>query len=206
MNSMFNQFLSLTALLATLFPFQQIDHHLPKAVEGKFCSPAGKGELPKARFVRKGGRETKLIVRLEKGLLTIDGVEQGRDLSLYERVDLGTVRNENASATADARLFLWEHWSKQRLGYLTLTGSSVDATSTSHIFIERDETGRWRVAWRIVRHNGLIHDLPTYYAVGWVRPGGWRKPGLGLAVGEQPAPKKHQLEFRDRCGDIEQSL
>lgn len=202
---MFKRFL-LVALVPTFLAFQGIDRHLPPAVEAKLCTPAPKNELPNDRFARKGGRETKVSVRLEKGLLTVAGVEQGRDLSLYERVDLGSVRNESTSAFADARLFLWEHWSTQKFGYLTLTGSSVDATSTSHIFIERDETGRWRVAWRIVRHYGLIHDLTTYYAVDWVRPGGWRKPGLTLGVGEQPDPNKHELEFRDKCGDIEQSL
>ena len=202
---MFTRFL-LLALLPTFLAFQGGDRHPPPAVEGKLCTPAPKNELPNDRFARKGGRETKVSVRRDKGLLTVEGVEQGRDLSLYERVDLGSVRNENASAFADARLFLWEHWSKQKFGYLTLTGSSVDATSTSHIFIERDKTGRWKVAWRIVRHNELIHDLPTYYAVDWVRPGGWRKPGLALGVGEQPDPKKHELEFKDKCGDIEQSL
>lgn len=196
----------LLALLATLLVSQGTDRHVPRAVEAKVCTPAPKDELPVDRFARKGGRETKVTARFDKGLLTVDGVEQGRDLSSYERVDLGSVRNESESAIADARLFLWEHWSKRKPGYLTLTGSSVDATSTSHIFIERDGTGRWRVAWRIVRHNGLIDDLPTYYAVDWVRPGGWRKPGLALGVGEQPDPKKHELEFRDRCGDIEQSL
>ena len=202
---MFKRFFFL-ALLPTLLVVQGIVRHLPPAVEAKLCTPATKDELPKERFARKGGRETKVSSRLDKGLLTVDGVEQGRDLSLYERVDLGSVRNESAAAFADARMFLWEHWSKQKVGYLTLTASSVDATSTSHIFIERDDAGRWRVAWRIVRHNGLIHDLPTYYAVNWVRPGGWRKPGLALGVDEQPDPKKHELEFRDRCGDIEQSL
>ena len=202
--SMFKRFLPIT-LIATFVVFQGIVRRPPPAVDAKLCPPAPKNELPNDRFARKGGRETKVTVRQDKGLLTVDGVEQGRDLSLYERVDLGSV-NESPSAFADARMFLWKHWSAQKLGYLTLTGSSVDATSTSHIFIEPNETSRWRVAWRIVRHNGLIDDLPTYYAVEWVRPGGWREPGLALRVGEQPDPKKHQLEFRDKCGEIEQSL
>lgn len=196
----------LLALLATLVLSQTGDRHIPSAVEAQVCSPAPENELPKDRFARKGGRETKVTVRLDKGLWTTERVEQGRNLSLYDRVDLGSIRNESASAEADARLFLWKHWSRRKPGYLTLTGSSVDASSTSHIFIESDETGRWRVAWRIVRHNGLIHDLPTYYAVDWVRPGGWRKPGLALGVGEHPDPTKHELEFRDKCGDIEQTL
>ena len=205
---MFKRFLLIT-LIPTFVVFQGIVRRPPPALDAKPCLPAPKNELPNDRFARKGGRETKVTVRQDKGLLTVDGVEQGRDLSLYERVNLGSVNespSEFAEAFADARMFLWKHWSEQKLGYLTLTGSTVDATSTAHIFIEPDETSRWRVAWRFVRHNGLIHDLPTYYAVEWVRPGGWREPGLALRVGEQPDPKKHQLEFRDKCGEIEQSL
>jgi hypothetical protein len=202
---MFKRFF-LLALLAPFLVSQEVDRHMPPAVEAKACTRAPKNELPIDRFARKGGRETKVTVRPDKGLLTVEGVEQRRDLSLYERVDLGSVNKDTASTFPDARLFLWQHWSNRKSGYLTLTGSSVDATSTSHIFIEPDETGRWRIAWRIVRDNGRIHDLPTYYAVDWVRPAGWRKPGIALAVGEQPDPKKHELEFRDRCGDIEQSL
>lgn len=202
---MYKRFL-LLALLPTLLLFQKGDRRLPQAVEGKPCTQAPKDELPIDRFARKGGRETNAAVRMEKGLLTVTGIGQGRDLSLYERANFGSATDYDENANADARVFLWEHWTKQKPGYLTLTGSSVDATSTSHIFIELDEAGRWRVAWRIVRHNGLIHDLPTYYRVDWVRPGGWRKPGIALGASEQSDPKKHQLEFRDRCGDIEQSL
>jgi len=198
--------LPLVAFLITVLALQGSERHLPAPVEANLCNSAPKNELPKDRFARKGGRETKASVRFDRGLLTVDGIEQGRDLSLYERVDLGSEKRPTASVFTDARSFLWEHWSNQKLAYVTLTGSSVDATSTSHIFIERDELGRWRVAWRIVRHNGLIHDLPTYYAVQWVRPGGWRKPGLPLDVGEQPDPKKHELEFRDKCGEVEYSL
>ena len=62
------------------------------------------------------------------------------------------------------------------------------------------------MAWRIVRHSGLIDDLPTYYGVQWVRPSGWRETGKPLARGEQPDAKKHELEFRDKCGDVEQSF
>jgi hypothetical protein len=79
-------------------------------------------------------------------------------------------------------------------------------SSASHIFIEEDEKGRWRVAWRIVRHTGHIKDLPTYYGVEWVRPAGWNEPGLPLRSGEKPDPKKHELEFRDKCGEVDTSL
>jgi hypothetical protein len=88
-------------------------------LEAKVCTGAPKNELPIDRFARKVGRETKVAVRLDKGRLTADGVEQGRHLSLYERVDLGSLRSESTSAFPDARLFLWKHWSNQKSGYLT---------------------------------------------------------------------------------------
>lgn len=184
----------------------------PPAVVAKNCNSApSKDELPKERFARKGGREAEVPVRSERGALTVDGVEEGRDLTRYERLDLLNPEPMFASqmdrdaTVVRARTFLWEHW-KRKPGYVTLTGSSVDATSTSHIFVEEEEPGRWRVAWRIVRHTGVIHDLPTYYAVEWVWPGVWRQPGRPLASGEHPDAKKHKLEFRDKWGDVEQSL
>jgi len=57
-----------------------------------------------------------------------------------------------------------------------------------------------------VRHSGEINDLPTYYAVEWVRPAGWRQPGVPLGAAETADPQKHQLEFRDVCGEVEQTL
>lgn len=184
---------------------QKISPQLPAALESKECGPAkNKNEFPYDRFARKGGRETKVDVRREQAMLTITGITEGRNLSAYERLDLKDL--DSPSTLAQARTYLWEHWRDKKAVYLTFTGSSVDATSTSHIFVEADQSGRWRVAWRIVRDTGVIDDLPTYYAVEWVRPGGWRKPGLPLATGEKPDPQKHELEFRDVCGDVEQSL
>jgi hypothetical protein len=186
---------------------------LPPPIEANDCSkPPSADELPNVRFRRKGGRETKASVRSEREFLTVDDVEQGRDLSRYERLDLiapGPMSKAGMSlkaALARARTFLWEHWRDRRPAYLTFTGSSDDAVSTSHIFVEEDGSGKWRVAWRIVRHMGVINDLPTYYNVEWVRPGGWREPGTPLVPGEQADPKRHGLEFRDKCGDVEQSL
>ena len=142
-------------------------------------------------------------MRDHRSFLTVEGIEQGRNLQQYERLDLS---QPGPSITVDARTFLWEHWRDKKAAYLTLTRSSVDATSTSHVFIEQDPAGRWRLAWRIVRDTGHIHDLPTFYSVAWVRPAGWKKPGVPLAPGEKPDPRKHELEFSDKCGDVEQSL
>lgn len=174
----------------------------PAPLHAKECGPAkDKNELPKDRFARKGGRETKTTVLVDQGILTAVDIAQDRDLNKYERLNL-----KNNPSLPQARTFLWEHWRDKKAAYLTLTLSSVDATSTNHVFIEQHQSGRWRVAWRIVRHNGDIDDLPTYYALEWVKAAGWRKPGVPLGADEMPDSQKHQLEFRDVCGDIEQTL
>lgn len=70
----------LLAILATLVAIQDSQRRLPDALEAKDCSPSrSKDELPNDRFTRKGGRETKASVRYDKNLLTVDGIEQGRD-------------------------------------------------------------------------------------------------------------------------------
>jgi|GEM_PF-6332351 hypothetical protein len=207
------RFLPLLVLTVVIFGSQKPRHHLPPPLEAKNCnSKNSKDEYPNDRFARKGGRETKASVRYEKDLLTAPDIEQGRDLSRYERLNVSNPKPmfayemDGAQIFIAARTFVWEHWRNQKLGYLTMTGSSVDATSTSHIFIEPDDTGRWRVAWRIVRHTGKIDDLPTYYAVQWVRLTDWDKPGVPLRAEEKPDAAKHKLEFRDKCGDVEDTL
>ena len=184
-------------------------HSMPPPLEARNCGePEPAEELPNDRFARKGGRETQVKVFFEGDALTASGIEQGRDLSRYETLNLVNPNRHGKSVQvyAQARTFVWDHWRAKKHGYLVLTSSSVDATSTSHIFVEQDDTGRWRVAWRIVRHSGEIDDLPTYYGVMWVVPQGWDVPGKPLAPNEQPDPRRHELEFLDKCGDIEQSL
>ncbi|MFL6229414.1 MAG: hypothetical protein ACJ741_11605 [Pyrinomonadaceae bacterium] len=169
-------------------------------------------EFPNDRFRRKGGRTTQVAVVNGGGMLSTVGVEQGRNLAAYERLNLINPKPLFASEEGQddtvvrAREFIWQHWSEHHAGYLTVTLSSVDATSTAHIFIEQEDGGRWRVAWRWVRHTSEVDDLPTYYAVEWVVPQRWDEPGKPLSKGEQPDPHKHRLGFRDTCGDLENSF
>jgi hypothetical protein len=185
---------------------------VPPALEPANCaSAAPRDELPNAQFARKGGRTTRYVkVRREGTALTVDDVAQGRDLRRYDRLDVSDPKPRAAADSggegivAQARSFVWEHWRDHKRGYLRLTLSSVDATSTSHVFVEKDEVGRWRVYWRIVRDHSEIDDLPTTYAVQWVTPArDWDAPGTPLVQGEQPDPLRHRLEFRDVCGDVE---
>jgi len=184
---------------------------VPPPLEPRDCSDvSANGEVPNDRFAREGGRTTEAPVQQVGNTLTIDNVAQGRDLSRYDRLDLSDPRPVFASQPGTehpiivrARMFLWEHWRDQRRCYLTISLSSVDATSTSHIFVEQGQDGRWRVAMRIVRHLGEVEDCPTYYHVDWITPAGWEKPGVPLQPGQIPDPAKHKLEFRGKCGDVE---
>jgi hypothetical protein len=199
-------------LVATILTGLTPQRGLPPAYEAKDCNaPIHKDDYPNDEFTRKGGRTTTTRVRFENGLLTADNVEQGRDLNQYERLNLPEPKAGRNFENYDdpiprARIFLWDHWHSQKLAYLTMTLIGVDSQSTAHIFVEKDERGKWRLAWRWVRHNNEIDDLPTSYGVEWVQPGGWRKPGIPLPPGEQPDPKKHELQFRDKCGDADHSL
>jgi hypothetical protein len=196
---------------------------IPPPHEAAKCSVASEsGERPNARFARKGGRTARAKVVFQDDELTVKDVAQGRDLAKYERLTLTRpskvflmtrrgmtgeqAEREARQVLARARTFLFEHWRDHKQAYITLTGSSVDATSTSHIFVEQDSSGRWRVAWRIVLDMGEVDDLPTYYTVEWVKPAAYGEHGTPLLVGESPDPIRNMLEFRDKCGDIEHSL
>jgi hypothetical protein len=186
---------------------------LPPPKEPSDCSGAtSPRELPNARFARKGGRITPSKVFFQKGVLTVKDVAQGRNLSRYETLTLTNtkptpvVERKSDPILASARTFLWQHWHDRKQGYLILTLSSVDATSTSHVFVEQENTGRWCVYWRIVRHMGDVDDLPIYYSIEWVIPAGFRQPRKPLPDGQHPDPVNNELEFRDKCGDVEQSL
>jgi hypothetical protein len=187
---------------------------LPQSLEAKTCaSSAPPDELPNARFIRKGGRITRNVKVWRQGsALMIDDVAQGRDLTQYERLELADPEPRVVSdqrrnpVLAQARTFLWRHWQDRKRAYLLLTLSSVDATSTSHVFVEPDETGRWRLYWRGVRHTNEVDDSPTDYSVEWVIPGDWNKPGTPLPRGQEPDPLKNKLEFRDGCGEVDESF
>lgn len=205
----------LLILIVTGINYRSTHPQVPPPLEAKDCaSTAPPDELPNARFARRGGRTTRYVKVWRKGTaLTIDDVAQGRDLRSYDRLELADPEPRAAAdrrgdwILAKARNFLWEHWRDRKRAYLLLTLSSVDATSTSHVFVEKDEIGRWRVYWRIVRHHSEVDDIPTIYAVRWVIPArDWDTPGTPLAQGQEPDPIRHRLEFRDVCGDLEGSF
>ena len=192
--------------------YQGTHPRVPPPLEPKDCAvSAPPDELPNARFARKGGRTTRFVKVWREGTsLTTADVAQGRDLRQYDRLELADPEPRNAADRRGewiidkARKSLWEHWRDRKRAYILLTLSSIDATSTSHIFVEKDDIGRWRVSTRVVRHRSTVDDQPTTYAVKWVIPAdNWDGPAALLAQGQEPDPAKHRLELRDVCGDLQ---
>ncbi len=103
------------------------------------------------------------VIYLEKGEMTAKDITQSRDISKYNDGGYfdcrGWIAKDETRGECDEkkiRDFIWEHWTEQKRGYIRVTYDSVDAKSTSHIFIEPNEKGKWRIARRIVR----LHAIP----------------------------------------------
>lgn len=197
--------LSLFLLICSAYYRHKIKTQLPPPLEVADCfTPAPRDELPMDEFIRKGGRITQYVgVRREGSALTFDNVAQGRDLHDYDRLELadhGVLdRQFQMTVMVQAREFLWKHWQEKKKAYLILTYHSVDATSTSHIFLERDNTGRWRIYSRLISHHA-VYDSPTMYSMRWVIPSKEDEPDMPLPQGQPYDPVKHRLEMMDVCG------
>jgi hypothetical protein len=151
-------------------------------------------QVPGEESSRRGWKQAKEEITVsEGGEISSAKIAAGRDMRLYEQaghfdcrrwseVALKNPQENNTrveAALAAARRFIWEQWQNKRRGYIRLTFDSVDAASTSHIFIEPDADGRWQIFWRVARWHALlpsgVDDLPVIRAV--VRP-----PPNGKAV------------------------
>ena len=106
------------------------------------------------------------IIYLEKGEMTAENIAQGRDIENYEDGGYFDCRgwileNEKRGECDEKEIrdFIWNHWKNQKRGYIRITSDSADANSTSHIFIEPNNRGRWRIARRIVR----FHAIPSLH-------------------------------------------
>ena len=169
-------------LISGLIGVNYVSSHpqLPQSLQAKNCgSSAPPGELPNARFARKGGRTTRNVKVWRQGsALIIDDVAQGRDLTQYERLELADPEPRVVSdqrrnpVLAQARTFLWRHWQDRKRAYLLLTLSSVDATST----ISQPDTAR---------HEGSGLFLPCTF---------------GRAVRLKDGSLRRFLVRRFRCG------
>ncbi|HEX6278960.1 MAG TPA: hypothetical protein VFZ49_02990 [Pyrinomonadaceae bacterium] len=83
-----------------------------------------------------------------------------RDMSRYDSggiVGCGIDGRKSDSSTCDAsykraRAFVWESWTKKKIGYIVLQHASLDLERerTTHLFIEPDSEGKWRVVERTI--------------------------------------------------------
>ena len=170
-------------------------------------------ETPREKFYRNGGKTTREKISAgENGELTTATIAENRDLKVYDqsghfdcrfwahafRKDSATDKTSDSikASLSKAREFIWQRWQSKRRGYIRLTFDSVDAVSTSHIFVEPDERGSWRVVWRIVRHFGEIDDLPAIRSVE-------RIPSV---KGQEKENNLYKLVFRDNNREIWQTL
>jgi hypothetical protein len=146
------------------------------------------------------------VIWKDKGELTTKDITQKRDSTQYDDGGYfdcrGWIAKNEARGVCDEkkiRDFIWWHWNDKKRGYVRVTYDSVDAKSTSHIFIEPDEKGEWSVAWRIVRFhafpqlNNQITDIAKIVRVERIedkpKKGEWAlifKNKIGSIMGKMP--------------------
>ena len=185
---------------------------VPPGVQRSEClTPAPQQESGSDKFDRLGGRITRYPNAQWQGdFYTVADIAQGRDVSKYDKLVLRDKEHFHSwemsrnPVLAQGRSFLWQHWSDRKRAYLILTMSSVDNTGTSHLFVESDDSGRWRVYRRVVDRE--LVDQPTAYSLVWVTRDAWDRPGKSLPAGRAPDPMTDELEFRDVCGEAMGSL
>ena len=126
-----------------------------------------------------------------------------RDLSRYDRIGPFNVPvGENPSTvSAKVRDFIWEHWEQHRLGYAVVTFHSKEGEpSTSHIFVEPDESGVWHLSvsierelidrrgWSDPKYRGKkIHQTDSYKA---------------YAIKRLPDKDSYHLRLKDKDGKV----
>jgi len=109
---------------------------------------------------------------LRNGELTSQDIAGARQLSEYDNgghFDCGRCKADFRctvpTALNSTRAFIWDHWANKKRGYIRLSGHSVDAMSTWHIFIEPDSSGAWSIVLRVVRDHDEIDDRPLIHRV-----------------------------------------
>ena len=106
----------------------------------------------------------------EKGIgLTTKNIAQKRDTSQYiwgGHIDCrGWAIKDELSFECDKTKvgdFIWQNWTNKKRGYITISGDSVDALSTMHIFIEPNKSGEWTIIERFARFQAVSRDSPYY--------------------------------------------
>ena len=118
---------------------------------------------------------------------------------------------------AEVRKFVWEHWRERRLGYVTFTMFSKEGEpSTSHVFVEPDEEGIWRVAVKIdrmvvERHGSKRRHRSSneYIAYALERievPTSGLDEAILIPDTDLKKPDLYRLILKDRAGKVLSSL
>lgn len=181
---------------------------VPPGVQRSEClTPPPEAESGYDWLIRLGGRVSRdPNAQWQEDGFTSPEIAQGRNLGRYEKLILRDPEPHHSSEMSanpiieQARNFLWSHWQRHKRAYLMLTLTGIDNTGTSHIFIEPDDTGRWRLYRRHLDSRVLV-DEPTAYSIAWVRPSAGDQPPALLDASVVPDPKSDELEFRDVCGE-----
>jgi hypothetical protein len=93
-----------------------------------------------------------------------------RDLAQYDRGGKIELSWQDGRSAQSGRLrdFLWKHWLKQKRGFITVMGHSIEgASSLTTFFVEPDKQGRWCVAaemkYEEMRHPDNIEEGTSSY-------------------------------------------
>jgi hypothetical protein len=197
----------LLLLIPAAIEYRLAHRTVPPGVQRAECfTPPPEAESDHDWLTRLGGRVNYADAQWQDHAFTSPDIAQGRNLKKYDKLELIDREHfhpwemSQNPVLSQARTFVWEHWQKHKRAYLMLTLSSVDSTGTSHIFVEPDDTGRWRVYQRYLNRRELV-DEPTAYSLVWVRRPSWDKPGVPVPQAQPPQPLTDEIEFHDVCGE-----
>ena len=76
---------------------------------------------------------------------TYDKGEHVDECSWYGDDEFETCLKRSVERRENARRFIYEHWRSKTLAYISIDRRCIDCAPTDHIFIEPDDTGRWRI-------------------------------------------------------------
>ena len=90
---------------------------------------------------------------------------QSRDLARYD--DGGKFLAALHSPIKPSRMeklrsFILQHWKDHRRAYVRVDFAGVDNLAESHIFIEPNDAGSWRIVWRMIHHQAVIPPPPLH--------------------------------------------
>lgn len=123
-------------------------------------------------------------------------VFEDRDMSLYDNFgrqgcsfeELNANRRKCDQSLEKTRRFVWEHWKNRKRGYVAVAGGSDGKTWTTHLFIEPNEEGNWRIVECPVPMLREPED-PEHYRLGdlievkWKTADEWETRYSGLTRG-----------------------